>query len=194
MIRAVIFDCFGVLVGRGFSATYEAAGGDPIKDAVFIENTLQKLNTGAISNQLFAATVSSKLGITEQRWEEVIREDEKPNIELLEYIQTELKPAYKIGLLSNTSVGVIEHRIPAAYLDVFDEKVLSAEVHLVKPQHEIYNLILDKLGISADEAIFIDDREKYVRPAQELGMSAILYKSNSQTIREVSAILQKQNS
>ena len=56
----------------------------------------------------------------------------------------------------------------------FDIVVLSDEVGLVKPDAAIYRLALDKLGLRADECIYIDDLPKNLTPAAALGMAVVL--------------------
>jgi len=62
----------------------------------------------------------------------------------------------------------------------FDEVVLSNEVGLQKPSPEIYQLALSRLRVSADEAVFVDDREINTVAAEALGISSIIYKSIEQ--------------
>ena len=64
---------------------------------------------------------------------------------------------YGIYLLSNASVRQHEYwpRVPASRF--FDGKLISADVHVIKPQPEIYHLCLEKFGLEAEECFFIDD-------------------------------------
>lgn len=176
MIKAIIFDCFGVLVGKGFWATYEAAGGDPIKDEAFIHSMLDKANSGAISDRLFSVAMAEKLGMDVHEWEQVMFQEEVCDTQLFDYIKNELKPHYKIALLSNTNVGVVEQRIPAEYLGLFEVKVLSAEVGYMKPEPTIYKIAIDRLGIKPEEAVFVDDHERYVAAANDFGINSFVYK------------------
>jgi putative hydrolase of the HAD superfamily len=52
---------------------------------------------------------------------------------------------------------------------------VSGELGLVKPQPEIFRHVLHDLGISAAEAVFIDDREANVRSAQALGITGHVF-------------------
>jgi putative hydrolase of the HAD superfamily len=46
---------------------------------------------------------------------------------------------------------------------------------MLKPHPEIYQHVLDDLGISAAEAVFIDNREPNVRGAEALGITGHLF-------------------
>ena len=52
---------------------------------------------------------------------------------------------------------------------------VSGELGLLKPHPEIYQHVLDDLGISALEAVFIDNREANVRGAETLGITSHLF-------------------
>ncbi|HJQ09340.1 MAG TPA: HAD-IA family hydrolase [Candidatus Saccharimonadales bacterium] len=176
MIRAIIFDCFGVLVGHGFWDTYKAVGGDPVKDRAFIEEMLHKASAGTVSNELFAALMADRLGLSVAEYIAAVNRQERVNTQLFAYIRTKLKPAYKLAVVSNANAGVLERRIPAEHLKMFDVVIASAEVGLMKPDPAIFKLAIDKLGTIYEETVFIDDLEHYTAPASRLGLHTIQYK------------------
>lgn len=180
MIKAVIFDCYGVLVGTGYWNVYEKFGGDLTKDKQFLNNLLDKVNLGVISNDdLFIAT-SIRLGVSKEEWVSILRNDEKPNEEVFSYIKKELKDRYKLGVLSNGSLEGIKRKIPADLLSLFDIIVTSVEVQLLKPDPEIFKYVVEKLQVSPDQVVFIDDHEEYVREAEKVGMKGILFENTKQ--------------
>ena len=52
---------------------------------------------------------------------------------------------------------------------------VSGELVLLKPHPEIYRHVLDDLGISAAQAVFIDNREANVRGAEAVGITGHLF-------------------
>lgn len=54
-----------------------------------------------------------------------------------------------------------------------DELVLSCEVGAAKPEPAIYRAALDRLGVAADQALFIDDQQRFCDAATELGIAAV---------------------
>lgn len=175
MIKAIIFDCFGVVVGKGFWDVYAAAGGDPIKDAEFIDDILTKASAGMVSSAGFTNLIAEQIGISVEEYRRVVDREERPNLELFNYIKSDLKPKYKIALLSNVNNGVIERKIPQELRELFDVEVLSAEVGFQKPDPKIFKLTIERLGVGYEEAIFTDDQQRYVEPAAELGIKGIVY-------------------
>ena len=106
-----------------------------------------------------------------------------PNGPLLTYISDQLKPHFKIGIISNAGPGSVERRIPAEYHALFDSQTLSGVVGFSKPEREIYQIALDSLDVQPDEAIYVDDIPHYANAAEALGLHGIAYTS-LQALRE----------
>jgi HAD superfamily hydrolase (TIGR01509 family) len=101
-----------------------------------------------------------------------------------------LRVNYKIGLLSNAWSGarsVLDQRYHM--LDIFDVTIFSAEVGLAKPDRRIYQLVLDKLGVEAAQAIFVDDFQANIDAANSLGMHGVSFKNSLQARQEVMQII-----
>ena len=90
-----------------------------------------------------------------------------------EYQNTTLN--YKVYLLSNASCRQHDYwpRVPAAAL--FDGKLVSCDVKLIKPMPEIYLCLYQKFGLKADECFFIDDNTVNVEAAIYTGMHAVVF-------------------
>jgi putative hydrolase of the HAD superfamily len=175
MIKAIIFDCFGVLVGKSFWDVYAIAGGDPIKDSDFIDKMIKQSSGGTITDEEFSKIIADRLGLPVETYRAIYDREEQPNMPLFNYIRTELKPKYKIAMLSNVNRGVIERKIPEELRKIFDELVISAEVGAQKPDPKIFELTVHRLGVDYDETVFIDDRQEYLNPAVQLGIRTIKY-------------------
>ncbi len=100
-----------------------------------------------------------------------------------------LRPRYRTGLLSNAWLDLRDLLRHTGILDAFDALVISAEERLMKPEPAIYRLMLQRLGVAAAEAVFVDDRAENVAGAQALGMHGVLYRHRDQAIAEVEALL-----
>ncbi len=80
------------------------------------------------------------------------------------------------AILSNMGDNVlasVEHTFN--WLPRFDVLIWSYQWHMAKPDLAIYRLVLDKLGISPEEALFLDDKLLNVEAALALGMKAIQF-------------------
>ena len=175
MIKAIIFDCFGVLVGKGIWRTYESAGGNPLRDKAFLDDIIYRECAGEVDGQTYNEAFAAKLGMSLEAWLAHKRREEQPNLELFRYIESDLKPHYKIGFLSNVGHGVIERLVPSELRALFDVDIRSANVGFQKPDPRIYQLALDRLGVSPEEAVFTDDHEEYLAGAEALGIKTVKY-------------------
>lgn len=192
MIKAIIFDCFGVLVGTGFNDTYRQAGGDPISDKEFIHDTLNAANIGAISQAEMSKMMAEKIGTSVELWRKAVDEAEQPNKPIFEYIK-ELRKTYKTAILSNVSNGTLERKIPQELLDLFDVVVASAEVGMMKPDPEIYRYTAEQLSVSPQECVFTDDIQDYCDGAKAVGMTTILYTDFEEVKQRLETILADSN-
>jgi putative hydrolase of the HAD superfamily len=102
-----------------------------------------------------------------------------------------LRPRYRTGILSNA--GSDARRL---FTDVFgfdrlvDTMVISAEEGIAKPDERIYHLALERLGVKADEAVFVDDMAVNVAAACQLGMQAIQFRETQQVLTTVRSFLE----
>lgn len=100
---------------------------------------------------------------------------------------------YKTALLSNYSNALRPMLSGAWRMDgAFDETIISAEVHMVKPDPAIYQYALDKLGTTPRETIFTDDRENNVTSAQTYGLQAFQYIGRADMNRKIQEIIAKE--
>jgi len=94
----------------------------------------------------------------------------------------------KVGLLSNMHPDMVKHcRNQFSWLKSFDFVTFSGEVSLIKPDPRIYEHTLLGLGVTAQEALFLDDREINIRAARSLGIAAIHFRSVAQLRSELQA-------
>jgi putative hydrolase of the HAD superfamily len=71
---------------------------------------------------------------------------------------------------------------------LFDAVVISGEVGMRKPEPEIYLHTLDLLGCAPEEAVFVDDLDRNVRAAVEVGIVGVHHRSFAETILELEAL------
>ena len=72
---------------------------------------------------------------------------------------------------------------------MFDGIVVSGEEKMVKPNPEIYQLLLNRYHLQASESIFIDDRPANVEEANHVGIHGILFKGSLDLKLQVGACL-----
>jgi epoxide hydrolase-like predicted phosphatase len=99
-----------------------------------------------------------------------------------------LKPRYRLALLSNASAGIRDAVHEALGKDYFDLIVISAEEKCSKPERQIFELTLARLGVDANRAVFVDDVRENVDAARQLGMHGIHYQNQAQLLAELESL------
>src|ERR1700757_3110692 len=108
------------------------------------------------------------------------------NSSMVEWANQLRSSGMKVGLLSNMHPEMVVHcRQHFSWLKDFDFVTFSGEVRLIKPDPAIYQRTLRGLGVTASEALFLDDREVNVRAAHALGINALRFESIEQLRREL---------
>ena len=96
------------------------------------------------------------------------------------------KKGYKMYLLSNYSRELLNiHLKDTGIEELVDGGVISYQIHHVKPEPEIYQYLLDKYDLKAEDCLFFDDREDNVEAARKLGFSGIVVTSEEQLLEEL---------
>jgi len=110
-----------------------------------------------------------------------------PGTILDENLFADLGRRCRLGLLSNTDplhVAYIEDHF--AFVRHFPARIYSCAIGASKPSTAIYQAALDALGISASEALYIDDIPEYAEAARRLGLDAIRFQDSAHLTAELS--------
>jgi putative hydrolase of the HAD superfamily len=73
--------------------------------------------------------------------------------------------------------------------EIFETVVDSAFVGVRKPDPRIYAIVLERLGLPAADCAFVDDLERNVDAARELGFAAVHFEDTGQVISELDALV-----
>jgi HAD superfamily hydrolase (TIGR01509 family) len=187
MIKAVIFDCYGVLVANEANIAFEAVGGDIIANQSKI-NTLYRLyDLGHLNYKEQHQQLCKLAGVDYDTWLSALAENRTQNMPLIKYAKS-LK--LKKSILSNIGRESFEMLSDLVDFSFFDDIVLSSEVGMVKPSPEIFRLAAKRLNMLTEECIFIDDVLQNVEAARAVGMQAMQYKSTAQIKNELKLLLE----
>lgn len=182
MIRGIIFDCFGVLYRGSIAHLYELA---PAANRAELANLSLSSDYGYLSHEDFLHQASVLIEKTPAEIQSIMNMDHIRNEAMIDYIRT-LRADYKVALLSNIGHGVIERLFSSAELDeLFDAVVLSGEVGMVKPDTAIFSLTSDKIGISAEECLMIDDLQANIDGAAMAGMQGVVFTTTERFLSDV---------
>ncbi len=103
----------------------------------------------------------------------------------------ELKAAgYKVYYLSNYSrKAYIECADSIDFIDYMDGGVLSHQELMVKPNPDIYRVLMDRYHLIPEECIFIDDDARNVQAALKLGMTGLQFTEKEETMQVLNQLL-----
>jgi HAD superfamily hydrolase (TIGR01509 family) len=116
-------------------------------------------------------------------------ENNIPDDSLFDYIARELKPKYKIGLLSNAADNWLDELFSPPQVALFDAVALSYHVGYIKPEPEIYLEIARQLAVDPSECLFIDDNLRYCVGARQVGMTAIHHRGSGDLSHQINQAL-----
>jgi len=187
VIKAVIFDCFGVLTTDGwlpFKQKYFGRNQELMTKATKLNNLA---NSGLMEYKEFLEDIAQMASVAPEKVRSSV-ENSVANRDLLKYIKS-LKLKYKIGMLSNASRNLLKELFSEDQVGLFDEIALSYETGIPKPDQRAYIDAAKVLGLQTEECVFIDDQQKHIDGAVAAGMKAILYKDFSQMKNELEQIL-----
>lgn len=183
-VKAVIFDWGGVLIDNPQQAIFDymaARFGIPAERfSTVITRYLERFQVDAITEAELWRRVSGELGVEEPKpsWYSAFASAyvEKPGMFAL--IEELRERDLKIGFLSNTELPAVDFFNEQDYN--FDAPLFSCIEKLVKPDPRIYRLALERLNLTASEAIFIDDKPENCAGAERVGMVAVEFLSEEQ--------------
>ena len=192
MIKAIIFDCFGVLLGNAYKTHLTQVEQEDPARAAEIRAINHASDMGILTREETAEGISSLFGMTPETFLEEQNQVEIPNQVLLDYILS-LRPEYKVGMLSNISSRArLDIRFADGQLDqTFDAVIASGDEGYIKPQPEIYEIALQRLGVKPEECIMLDDIAEFCEGARAVGMQAVQYLNNEQAITDLNALIDR---
>lgn len=184
MIKAIIFDCFGVFyVDPVFAYTRDPA--TPPDKAEALHSLDEQAARGTLTKGGFVEQASVLLSITPEAAEQRFFQS-KGRDERLVTLVRQLRQHYKVGLLSNIGTDMMDGFFsPAERDELFDIAILSGEVKMAKPDKEIFELACRRLGVELSEAVMIDDQQSTCDMVKTYGMQSICYKDFDRLVGEL---------
>jgi epoxide hydrolase-like predicted phosphatase len=197
-LRGLLVDFGGVLttnVFDSFRAFGEQEGLDPqaVKRA-FREDPealglLRELESGEIEVEDFEPRFGARLGVaaTDGLVERLFA-GVGPDERMLEAVRRAGQAGIRTGLISNswgTGIAYDESLLD----ELFDGVVISGDVGMHKPEPAIFILGAERIGLYAEECLFVDDLRENCAGAEEVGMTAILHRGADRTLPQLERLL-----
>lgn len=189
-IKAVVFDLGGVLfnldkISSEYVKLCKSLGKNGVSpwDDFRKEWDLTKMDKMSCAD--FYRAIANRLGTDSSKVRRVILDNIQIN-EDMRKILLKLSKNYKIGILSNIIEDMLLRHFEILNFDDFAEVVASCRDRVKKPNTDAIDLILDKLKVKKEEAVFIDDSAKTIEIYSKYGIKSILFENESKLIKDLS--------
>lgn len=196
MIKNYIFD-FGNVLAEFYPDRLTAACvkdenvRQTVSDVVFDRIYWDRLDRGTITDEEVKAGIKSRL--PENLHDDACKVYDSwvfnmtPFPGMQKLIEDISKTDKKLFLLSNISIGFADtyKNVPwiNELLSKFDGLVLSGTVGLVKPNKDVFEYVLEKFDLKAEESLFIDDNAQNIEGAESAGINGYLFDGDAEKLR-----------
>ena len=192
-MKNIIFDLGGVVVEWNGERVIDSFKGDPslimyIKSNGFFKDYWAAFDKGTLGREELVNKVALLTGIPAEEcvaFVEHVKLSLKPIPETEALIKELSAQGYKLYCLSNMSIDFYDYLKTREVFRYFDGQVISAIEHMVKPDREIYDLILQRYHLKPEESLFIDDLEANIKAAQALGINTVHFSDKQKGNKEI---------
>jgi len=194
--KAIGFDYGGVIAGipgPEFNKKVTDLLGvtrETFHDVYFEFNHL--MNNNILSSKDFWKKITEELGVSE-KYDSLIKFIEnlprhELNEQVINLVDRLRAGGYKVGLLSNNDIAAANRFRETGLISHFDAVVVSAEIGYSKPHPKAFEIFIERLGVTADELIYIDDTERSLANAQTIGFYPILFTDYESLLHDLKSL------
>ena len=185
-IKTVVFDIGGVLIDWNPRHLYRKIFSSEEEMERFLsEVCTYEWNVQQDGGKLFSEATaelsarfpaySDKIALYYGRWEEMLGGELTDTVNLFNELKSAGMPLYALTNWSHEAFPVAYERY--GFMKQFDGIVVSGYEKLLKPDHAIYRVLMDRYNVNPAESVYIDDNKANAEAAAELGFHAIHFQS-----------------
>jgi len=198
MIKNIVFDIGNVLAGFNWKEYYASFGFSEtierrLADCTVLGPLWAEMDHGVMGEQEILAafkqvdpSISNEIDIAFNNLNGIIKcyDYTVPWI-------TEMKnQGYKVYIISNIFAKMMRDcKEELEFINLADGAILSYQEKVIKPDSKIFRLFLERYDVKANECIFIDDLERNINAARNIGIPGIVFKSYQQAYSELKKML-----
>lgn len=193
-MKNVIFDVGLVLVDFDWQGYLKSFGfpeeeNKLIGEKVFLSQQWNERDRGLYDEETYVKAFERALPEYAQDVRKVLEGSSK-TIKVRDYADTWTKylrsKGYRLYVLSNyCDYALKQTRKDLTFLKNMDGIIFSCEVQQLKPEKDIYETLLGRYGLKAEESVFLDDRAENCEAARQLGIHAIQFHDFKQAVAEL---------
>lgn len=188
MISTVVFDLGGVLID--WDPAYVLDADDVL--ALDIAGVQRALDLGTPVDDVRArwlrehAAHELKLNRYFDDWHRTVAGPVDDVVAILDELRGDRVALYALSNFSGDLFRQVQHRF--AFLEWFDGLLISGDEGVVKPDPQIYRLLIDRYRLEPDATAFVDDLEDNVAAARVAGLIGIRFDTAAQLRDELTAL------
>lgn len=185
-IRAVIFDLGGVLFTLGEWAYRQEVArrlglGEQMPEGY--DEAMPRLQRGEESEERVWEALSGKR-VALSAFDDVWEANFPVNHDMLALAAELRGMGLKTAVISNTQASHVAIMRRMGVLAPFEPVLMSCEVGCRKPEPEIFKLALERMGVPAEQAVFVDDVPDYVAAAESVGIHGVHHRGDAAETRQ----------
>ena len=198
MIKSIVFDIGNVLAGFEWKAFYAGFGFSEtvqrrLADCTVLGPLWAEMDHGVMGEQdILAAFKQIDPSIADEI--DIAFKNLKGIIKCYDYtvpwINEMKNQGYKVYIISNIFAKMMRDcHEELSFMSLADGAILSYQEKVIKPDSKIFRLFLERYNLKANECVFIDDQERNINAARNLGFPGIVFKTYQQAYGELKKIL-----
>lgn len=186
-IKAIVFDCFGVLYAGSLTELASHCRGE--QDTKDLYDATRAADHGFLSRSDYISKVMELTHLSKTEVTELMSSAQVRSRGVFRYAEELKSRGYKTAVLSNIGRDTIHKLFGEADYELFNAIVASGDIGVTKPHITAYDRTLDRLRVRPSEAIMIDDAYSNITGAMEAGMHGIVFTSLADMKRRVEQLL-----
>lgn len=196
-ITSVVFDIGGVLIDWNPRHLFRKVFDSEEEMEWFLSNICTyEWNVQQDGGKLFSVATaelsalfpeySDKIAMYYGRWTEMLGGEIEETVKIFRELKSAGMPLYALSNWSHEAFPVAYERY--SFMKEFDGLVVSGYEKLLKPDHAIYRVLMERYNVNPAESVYTDDNMDNAAAAGELGFYAIHFQSPDQLRRELKKI------
>lgn len=180
MIKNFVFDLGNVLIDYDPSRIVKSIFKDPQEQTLFLTEVFQSdgwrlLDQGLLTFEEHYRNLASRYPQQAEKISWLLKnwyKDLPPIPGMVELLEKLKKTGFLLFLLSNANTRYYSYKNYSNLFEFFSGLTFSSELHLLKPQVEIYQKFCQIHSLVPSECLFLDDKPENVQGAINAGWQA----------------------
>lgn len=155
---------------------------EKVSNALFKSELWLKMDRGVVDKQLAVdqikrenAEIADNIQFVADHWMEMLQPIDE-TVELIRLLRTSGHRLFYLSNLHDYTKEYVLNKFPEIW-SMFEGGIFSCDVHLLKPEEEIFTMLLTEFNLNKAECIYIDDSLDNVKKASAMGIESIHFTS-----------------